>query len=154
MTLRLCLQTACLMPGLPSKADFRRWAGAALEGRRELAEITVRLVDEAESRKLNLDYRGYDRSTNILSFPWSVPKEFNSHFLGDLAICAPGVKREAVEQGKEPEAHWAHLVVHGVLHLLGFDHENLLDAEAMESQEISILGRLGYPNPYMDDDVV
>jgi probable rRNA maturation factor len=116
--------------------------------------MTIRIVGANESRHLNRTYRGKDKPTNVLSFPADVPRmgdgphDGPGGVLGDLAICAPIVAREAREQGKSPRAHWAHMVVHGVLHLLGYDHENDRDAQAMESREVKILSHFGYANPY------
>jgi probable rRNA maturation factor len=151
MTLELDLQIALDLPGLPTAADLRRWAEAALAGAdyRQDAELTIRVVDEAESTALNEGYRHKQGPTNVLSFPVETPPEAESALLGDVVICAPVVLREAVVQGKTPEAHWAHLVAHGVLHLLGYDHDEE-QAEAMESLEIRILAGLGYPDPYGD----
>jgi probable rRNA maturation factor len=151
--LLLDLQEASAEPGCPGVGELSRWAGAALEGRRERAELTIRIVDEAESRDLNLSYRGQDKPTNVLSFPFDLPPGMDPDdpvalLLGDLVLCAPLVHREALEQGKEPAAHWAHLVVHGVLHLLGHDHGEEAQAQAMEALETVILGRLGFPPPY------
>ena len=127
--------------GVPAPARLERWARAAL-GRRG-GEVTVRVVGAAESRALNRRYRGKDKPTNVLSFPSEAPG-----VLGDLAICATVVGREAREQGKRPDAHWAHMVVHGVLHLLGFDHIRPADAKVMEGRERAILARLSFPDPY------
>ncbi len=151
MTLELDLQIALDLPGLPTATDLRRWAEAALAGAdyRQDAELTIRVVDEAESTALNEGYRHKQGPTNVLSFPAETPPEVESALLGDVVICAPVVLREAVVQGKTPEAHWAHLVAHGVLHLLGYDHDEE-QAEAMESLEIRILAGLGYPDPYGD----
>lgn len=151
MTLELDLQIALDLPGLPTATDLRRWAEAALAGAdyRQDAELTIRVVDEAESTALNEGYRHKQGPTNVLSFPVETPPEVESALLGDVVICAPVVLREAVVQGKTPEAHWAHLVAHGVLHLLGYDHDEE-QAEAMESLEIRILAGLGYPDPYGD----
>jgi probable rRNA maturation factor len=140
------VQFATSRAGVPHARSFARWANAAFAGavaRRapDSAELTIRVVGAAESRKLNRTWRGKDKPTNVLSFS-SDPE------LGDLAICAPVVAREAREQGKEPAAHWAHMVVHGVLHLLGYDHENDRDAARMETREAQILAKLGMPNPY------
>lgn len=151
MTLELDLQIALDMPGLPAEPEFRRWAEAALAGAdcRRDAELTIRIVNEAESTALNDTYRHKQGPTNVLSFPFENPPGVGSSLLGDVVICAPVVLREAVVQGKSPEAHWAHLVAHGVLHLLGYDHDEA-QAEAMESLEIRILAGLGYPDPYGD----
>ena len=123
-----------------------------LEGRRDEAELTIRLVDEAESQQLNREYRGKDRPTNVLSFPADLPAVVESPLLGDLVICAPVVLREAKEQGKTVEAHWAHMVVHGVLHLLGYDHQNEQEAAEMEGIEAALLKEMGYRNPYIDEE--
>ncbi len=111
-------------------------------------ELVIRVVDEAESSALNRDYRGRDRPTNVLSFPFEAPPPIESYLIGDLVICAPVVAREALAQGKAAKAHWAHMVVHGVLHLLGFDHPSDAEAESMEALEREIQGGLGYPDPY------
>ncbi|MEL7448966.1 MAG: rRNA maturation RNase YbeY [Pseudomonadota bacterium] len=153
MTVHLDLQVVVSDPGLPAVADFARWAEAALEGRRDDAELTIRVVDAAESQSLNGTYRGKDWPTNVLSFNAELPPEVNLPLLGDLVICAPVVASEVAEQGKPPEAHWAHMVVHGCLHLLGFDHENEADALKMESLETVILAKLGYPDPYAQSNV-
>lgn len=146
-----------LIAGLPAEADFLRWAEAALRaagssGERRLLDI--RLVSEAESQALNRDYRGKDKPTNVLSFPADLPPELLAELdevpLGDLAICAEVVAREAVEQGKPLQAHWAHMTVHGVLHLLGHDHIEEADAARMEPLEIAVLAELGCDNPYDD----
>jgi probable rRNA maturation factor len=151
VSLELDLQIALDLPGLPAESDFRRWAEAALAGAdyQKDAELTIRLVNEAEGAALNETYRHKQGPTNVLSFPFETPPEVDSVLLGDIVICAPVVLREAVVQGKTPEAHWAHLVAHGVLHLLGYDHDEA-HAEAMESLEIRILAELGYPAPYGD----
>jgi probable rRNA maturation factor len=151
MTLELDLQIALDLPGLPAETDFRRWAEAALAGAdyRRDAELTLRIVNEAESTALNATYRHKQGPTNVLSFPFEAPPELDSTLLGDIVICAPVVLREAIVQGKTPEAHWAHLVAHGVLHLLGYDHDEA-QAEAMEALEIRILAGLGFPDPYGD----
>ena len=133
---------------LPTRARLTAYAEAALAGRRDGAGLVIRIVDEPESQALNRQYRGIDKPTNVLSFPFEAPPHVPSRHIGDLVICAPMVEREAAEQGKPLEAHWAHMVVHGVLHLLGYDHQTDADAETMEGLEIAILGRLGFPNPY------
>lgn len=148
MSVQLERQLASEADDIPPESSFRRWASAALAGRRSAAEIVVRVVDEDESRRLNRQYRGKDRPTNVLSFPFEAPPGVPSEHLGDLVICAPVVQREALEQGKTAEAHWAHLTVHGVLHLLGHDHLDDNEAEQMEALERTILAGLRYPDPY------
>lgn len=161
MTLELWLEhdeTLSDPDALPTQADFQRWAEAALTAASGPldCELAIRLVGEAESRALNHDYRDKDKATNVLSFaaelPESVLAELPSQPLGDLVICAPVVAREALEQGKPLAAHWAHMTVHGVLHLLGHDHIEPADAALMEPLEIAILVSLGWPNPYDDDE--
>lgn len=139
--LDLSVQYVCDRAGLPTRADFVRWARAALEGG---GTVTLRLVAPDEGQALNHDYRGKDYATNVLSFPY----EYEPRVMGDLVICPDVVAREAAEQGKALEAHYAHLVVHGMLHLQGWDHENDADAEEMEAEERLILAALGYPDPY------
>lgn len=131
--------------GVPSPARLREWAGAALGGERAQAgELTLRIVGSAESRRLNRTWRGKDKPTNVLSFGYETPG-----VLGDLVLCAPVIAREAREQGKTLAAHWAHMVVHGVLHLRGLDHIRPADAKVMEARERAILGRLSFPDPYL-----
>jgi probable rRNA maturation factor len=144
--IRIELQNASAVPNLPGAAQFSAWAEAAT--RRERAEIVIRVVDEAEGAELNSHYRGKAGPTNVLSFPFEAPPGIATDILGDLAICAPVVEREAREQGKPALAHWAHMVVHGVLHLQGYDHIEEDEAVLMESEEIAILAGLGFPNPY------
>lgn len=134
--------------GLPAAASFRKWAAAAAQGRILRADLAIRLVDTKEGRSLNRHYRGKDHPTNVLSFPAELPEGVNLPLLGDLVICAPVVAREAAEQGKPLNAHYAHLTVHGVLHLLGLDHEDEREAEAMERLEREILADLGVADPY------
>lgn len=137
----------------PAEADFRRWCELALRQRSGDSELTIRLVDEDEGRELNRTWRHKDYPTNVLSFPADVPDGLlDIPLLGDLVICVPVVEREAAEQGKTPEAHWAHLVIHGCLHLLGYDHIEDAEAEEMESLERDLLAELGYPDPYAGDD--
>jgi len=142
--LDLSVQYACNKDGLPSRDAIRRWARAALEGG---GEVTVRFVDADEGQQLNRDYRGKDYATNVLSFPY----ETDPLVMGDLVVCPAVVAREAVEQGKPPEAHYAHLIVHGILHLQGWDHEDDVDAQEMENKEREILAALGYPDPYASE---
>jgi probable rRNA maturation factor len=146
----------------PRRADIAAWAGAALGRRAANAELSVRLVGRAEGRKLNSQYRGKNYPTNVLSFPagpWAaaparaVQRASAAHIgvtpLGDLVICPPVLRAEALEQRKTLRAHWAHLVVHGSLHLIGYDHERDADARRMERREIAVLRRLGFTNPYL-----
>ncbi|NJC47200.1 UNVERIFIED_ORG: putative rRNA maturation factor [Xanthomonas campestris] len=138
--------------GLPSAVSFRKWVAAALKGRIREADLAVRIVDEKEGCSLNHHYRGKDYATNVLSFradlPEGLPKGVKMPLLGDLVICAPVVAREAAEQGKSLAAHYAHLTVHGTLHLLGWDHEDDKEADAMEQLEREILADLGIDDPY------
>ncbi|MFS2124580.1 rRNA maturation RNase YbeY [Pseudomonas sp. Pseusp97] len=151
--LELDLQVASQAPGLPSEAQFRLWCELALRQRTNDSELTIRLVDEGEGRELNKTWRHKDYATNVLSFPADVPDELlDIPLLGDLVICAPVVTREAAEQGKSAEAHWAHLVIHGCLHLLGYDHIDDAEAEEMEGLERELLAELGHPDPYAADE--
>ena len=140
--------------GVPAAVSFRKWVAAALEGRIREADLAIRIVDEKEGRALNHHYRGKDYATNVLSFPAELPeglpKGVKLPLLGDLVLCAPVVAREAQEQRKPLGAHYAHLTVHGCLHLLGWDHEDAQEAEAMEQLEREILTGLGLPDPYLD----
>jgi probable rRNA maturation factor len=139
--LDLAVQYACRREGLPLRADFVRWARAALT---DSGQVAIRLVDEDEGQRLNSEYRGKGHATNVLSFPY----ETEPLLMGDLVICPTVVAREAAEQGKPLAAHYAHLTVHGMLHLRGWDHEDKGDAQAMEDEERKILAALGYPDPY------
>ena len=136
--------------GLPAALSLRRWAAAALAGarRRAAAELTIRIVGAAEGRALNHRYRGHDHATNVLSFTAGQPPGLHLPLLGDLVICAPVVAREAREQGKLQAAHYAHLPVHGVLHLLGHDHQDAAAARRMEALETRVLAGLGISDPY------
>jgi len=135
----------------PGEEDFRRWCELALRQRSADSELTIRLVDEAEGRELNHTWRQKDYATNVLSFPADVPDELlDIPLLGDLVICVPVVAREAAEQGKPLEAHWAHLVIHGCLHLLGYDHIDDAEADEMETLERQLLAELGHPDPYAE----
>ena len=135
------VQYASEVEALPSATEFRKWARQAL---RIDTEIALRIVDEAEGRSLNHTYRGRDYATNVLTFPLTE----EPHLMGDIILCAPVVMREALEQKKPLAAHFAHLTVHGVLHLHGYDHETEPQAELMESLETAIVTKLGYANPY------
>lgn len=148
----LDLQQACESDiGLPPESDFQRWLEAVLPQFQEESEVTVRLVDEAESQQLNHTYRGKEKPTNVLSFPFEAPPGIELPLLGDLIICRQVVEREAVEQEKSLEAHWAHMVIHGSLHLLGYDHIEDDEAEEMEGIETEIMLALGYPDPYISE---
>jgi probable rRNA maturation factor len=144
------IQTACPEP-VPEEEDIRRWISAALQQHRSEAEISVRLVDEPEMTTLNTRYRGKESSTNVLSFPADLPPEVEHPLLGDLVVCAAVVNREAVEQDKSATQHWAHMLIHGSLHLLGYDHMEAEEAKEMEALEATILQSLGYPCPYSGD---
>ena len=135
--------------GLPTEEQIVQWATAAVQPEGDEVEMTVRIVDEAESHELNLTYRGKDRPTNVLSFPFECPDEVALPLLGDLVICRQVVEREAVEQEKPLMAHWAHMIVHGSLHLLGYDHIEDDEAEEMESLETQIMQGLGFDDPYL-----
>jgi probable rRNA maturation factor len=149
--IELDLQIASDATDLPSEAQFRAWCEIALRQRSADSELTIRLVDEAEGRELNHTWRHKDYATNVLSFPADVPDEMlDIPLLGDLVICVPVVEREAQEQAKTSEAHWAHLVIHGCLHLLGYDHIDDEEAEEMEALERELLAELGHADPYAD----
>lgn len=146
----LDLQLACEdATGLPEEVQFQTWLNAVISQFQEEAEVTVRLVDIAESNELNLTYRGKDKPTNVLSFPFEAPPGIELPLLGDLVICRQVVEQEAVEQEKPLEAHWAHMVIHGSLHLLGYDHIEDDEAEEMEALETEIMLALGYADPYI-----
>ena len=152
MQVELDLQLASEAAALPDEAQLRRWCELALRQRTADSELTIRLVDEAEGRELNHTWRHKDYATNVLSFPADVPDELlDIPLLGDLVICVPVVEREAREQGKTLEAHWAHLVIHGCLHLLGYDHLEDEEAEEMEALERELLAELGHPDPYAEE---
>ncbi len=140
--------------GLPSATSFRKWAAAALDSRIREADLAIRIVGTKEGRALNRHYRGKDYATNVLSFPAELPEGLpegvHLPLLGDLVLCAPVIAREAREQKKALNAHYAHLTVHGVLHLLGWDHEDEREAECMEQLEREILDALGIDDPYLD----
>jgi len=137
---------------IPDDEQFQLWAEAALDGRGKNFSLSIRVVDEDEAQRFNRQYRDKDYATNVLSFPAELPEGLpevvRRSQLGDLLICAPVVKREAAEQQQSEVDHWAHLLVHGVLHLLGFDHEEPAEAEVMEALEIEILANLGISDPY------
>lgn len=139
---------AAAADALPEEADLTRWVSAALAHTEADGALTIRIVGLEEGAALNQTYRGKQGATNVLSFPAELPPEVEVDLLGDIVICAPVVLRESAEQGKTVQAHWCHLVVHGVLHLLGYDHENDAEARFMEAQECKILRDLGFADPY------
>jgi probable rRNA maturation factor len=154
------LETASAAKNLPDEEQIRQWVEAVLRDRLDEAALGIRIVDENESAELNQTYRDKPGPTNVLSFPFEMPElpegfatgeedEIPANLLGDLVICAPVVAREAAEQGKPEMVHWAHMVVHGVLHLLGYDHLEPAEAAEMEEQERQILAGLGIVDPYI-----
>lgn len=132
----------------PDANTIKSWVDAALSGQKEHYSLSIKLIDEAEMKMLNFHFRQKAKPTNVLSFPCQLPEEMRGDMLGDIAICAPVVQQEASLQAKSLTAHFAHMVVHGVLHLLGFDHENDSDADEMEALEATILNSLGFADPY------
>lgn len=151
MTALIDLQIASDNQTIPTLESFQLWLDTALQHVDKLAqEVTIRIVDESESQTLNHTYREKNQPTNVLSFPFEAPVEVDIAFLGDMVICAPVVEKEAEQQRKHCEHHWAHMTVHGALHLMGFDHIEEADAEVMESTEIAILSKLGIDDPYQD----
>lgn len=153
MSIIVGLQYAVPRIGIPSRADFQRWAEASLTSRYDTAEVAIRVAGEDEVAALNQRYRSKQGATNVLSFPFEARVPLAIPFLGDVVICAPLVAREALEQAKDERAHWAHLVVHGILHLLGFDHQQEAQAKQMETLETSLLTSLGYSDPYESESI-
>ncbi len=152
MSVEVDVQYAAKSKALPGAAEIRAWARAAIAGRRVEAELSIRVVDEVEMTALNRTFRGCDQPTNVLSFPFDKMPGVDIPLLGDVVVCAPVVSREARQQGKAERAHWAHMVVHGTLHLLGYDHGEPADAEVMEQMEKDILDSLGYGDPYVNHE--
>ena len=148
--LDVSIEYAVPRAGLPAAVSFRKWVGAALAGRIREADLAIRIVGTKEGRALNRHYRGKDYATNVLSFPAELPEGVKLPLLGDIVLCAPVVAREAREQKKALGAHYAHLTVHGTLHLLGWDHEDAREAEAMEQLEREILAEMGIEDPYAE----
>lgn len=147
MTVEVVVQYALVAPDNPSVAQINTWTtAAALELNR--TEVVVRVTDDAESAQLNQQFRRQSGATNVLSFPFESPPGVEVDVLGDLVLCAPVIVREAREQGKPALAHWAHMVVHGMLHLQGYDHQADAQAQEMEKRERDIMERLGFENPY------
>jgi probable rRNA maturation factor len=148
MDLHIDLENASKSFTVPPLDSFYQWAATALENVRETAELSIRIVDTEEGARLNEHWRNRAGPTNVLSFPANLPDVVDLPLLGDLVICAPVVSREAAEHAKEEMAHWAHLVIHGILHLIGYDHIEEKDAIVMEAMETRLLKRLGYRDPY------
>lgn len=146
----LVASQSCLLPTLE---ELECWINSAVDHQPRETEVSVRLIDREESASLNHAWRDKEGPTNVLSFPAELPEGVPIYLLGDLAICAPVVETEAEEQGKSLKAHWAHIVIHGTLHLLGYDHINDSDAIEMESLETHIMNKLGYPDPYQTDSI-
>ena len=146
----ITIQRIVADPSSPTTAKLKQWAKTALESTMTSAELTIRIVDKNEMTELNSTYRKKNKPTNVLSFPFDMPEECGDDLpiLGDIVICAEIVAEEAATQNKALEAHWAHMVVHGTLHLIGFDHEEEAEAILMETEEIKILEILGFDNPY------
>ena len=147
MSITLDLQNAC-EGTVPSEASFQKWLDAALGKLDEEIELSIRLVDAAESATLNETYRDKVGPTNVLSFPFDAPVALSPRLLGDLVMCAPVVRAEAAAQSKQEPGHWAHMTIHGSLHLLGYDHIIEAEAEAMEALEVNILKTLDIADPY------
>jgi len=147
----LDLQIACEPQNLPTQQQFEQWLAAVLNTRKPQSEVTIRLVERDESQSLNSEYRGKDKPTNVLSFEFDAPPMIDLPLLGDLVICKDIIEQEAKEQQKALNDHWAHMVVHGTLHLLGYDHIISQEADVMESLEKEILAILGIDDPYRDD---
>jgi probable rRNA maturation factor len=137
-------------PNQPSDTQLELWVNTVLTNIGDDFELTIRIVDEMESAQLNETYRHKKGATNILSFPFEVPEGMELNLLGDLVVCAPVLEREAQEQNKSLHNHWAHIVIHGTLHLLGYDHIEDEEAQEMEAKEIELLQTLSIPNPYED----
>lgn len=148
MSLALEVQNASSEGEVPDQTMFASWVQAALGQCHSASSISLRIVDEAESAALNQQYRKKQGATNVLSFPFDNPPGVQEDILGDVVICAPVVRREAQQQGKPELAHWAHIVVHGIMHLQGYDHMNDTDAKRMESEETRVLAQLGFADPY------
>jgi probable rRNA maturation factor len=142
------LQNASDSASIPCQQDFLNWVTIASSNKKPNSEVSIRIVDKIESQSLNKQYRGLDKPTNVLSFPAEFPEGVDIPFLGDLVICAPIVEAEARAQNKSIAAHWAHMVIHGTLHLLGYDHIEDDEAETMEALEIALLAKLDVSSPY------
>jgi probable rRNA maturation factor len=148
MTLIVDIQMASASEEAPDPQSIERWIGAAIGDQRESTELSIRIVDAEEGQALNEQFRGSTGATNVLSFPFENESPKPLPLIGDIVICAPVVAKEAREQNKALNAHWAHMIIHGVLHLLGYDHQNENEANLMESLETEIMQGLGFPPPY------
>lgn len=150
MTINLELQIATNVKTLPHPSQFKEWVRIVFSSnlkelkRYKHLELTIRIVDEEEIVDLNFKYRKKNSPTNVLSFSGQIEEQFNYHVLGDVVICATVVEKEAMQQNKELLAHWAHMVIHGILHLLGYDHQNTIDANEMENLEVNLLNQIGF----------
>lgn len=149
MNYTVTLQNVSEIKDIPSLFQFRRWVSEALNSRRETGEVVIRIVNFEESQQLNNTYRHKNKPTNVLSFPAELEAEIDDPWIGDLVVCAPLVAQEAAEQGKTLEAHWAHLIIHGTLHLIGYDHETDAQAYVMEGLERELMQRLNFQDPYL-----
>ena len=145
----LDLQIASRCKSIPAKSDIRKWISAALPANKN---ISLRIVDSEEIQALNLRYRFIDKPTNVLSFPCELPEGVDDPLLGDIVICGEVIEQEAANFNKALDAHWAHIVIHGTLHLMGYDHMEEAEAETMEKLETTILKKLGYPEPYTQQE--
>lgn len=152
MAIDVDVQFVSQSPQIPDRQSIKMWVRTVLADYNKDTELVIRVVDEYEGTELNKKWRQMDTPTNVLSFPVSNIEAINHNILGDIVICAPVVTREAREQGKSIDAHWAHIVIHGVLHLLEYDHITKEDAEIMETLETDILANLGYADPYTNLD--
>ena len=148
MTIILDIQLASSSEDAPDDQSIKRWVSAALDSKTGDTELSVRIVDEDEGKVLNETYRGASGPTNVLSFPFDEKTPEPLPLIGDIVVCAPVVVREAKQQNKALNAHWAHMIIHGVLHLLGYDHQNDSEAAIMEALETEIMQKLGFPPPY------
>ncbi len=147
MSIQLDVQLATQDTNIPSDEDFQKWA-SEVKIEASQASVCLRIVDEPEAREINKRFRNIDKATNVLSFPAEIPPEHELSLLGDIVICAPVVKYEAKQQEKHTSAHWAHLLIHGILHLQGYLHETDEQAKKMEALEVMTLKKLGFKNPY------
>ena len=148
MTIILDIQSASTSEDAPDEQSIKRWVGAVIDSNQGDTELSVRIVDEPEGKLLNETYRGTSGATNVLSFPFENQTPEALPLIGDIVVCAPIVQREAQQQNKDLNAHWAHMIIHGVLHLLGYDHQNDSEAAVMEGLETEIMQKLGFPPPY------